>query len=66
MNSVVYIFKIEDTGSSRSAIGDRLSITPEGALRIKLGRTLVGVIQPDSWRRVTLEKIIPTTEEGTR
>ena len=61
MSNTGYTFTIQDAGSSRQAIGDRLTISSDGSARLYLLGKLIGIIKPSHWTRIYVE---PNKAEG--
>lgn len=50
-----WTFVIEDAGSLRRALGDRLTITEAGCAKLWLGGELAGAFKANNWTRIYVE-----------
>lgn len=57
-----WTFVIEDIGSTRRALGDKLTLTDAGWAKLWAGETLVGVFRQGSWTRIYVEPTAPKAE----
>jgi hypothetical protein len=60
----LYRFVIEDTFVKDAALGDSLTITEAGAVKLWAKGKLVGIVKPGSWTRVYVDASQPVTITG--
>ena len=59
----LYVFVIDDVGSSRKTVAQKLMLADDGAARFYDGGVLVGAIKSSSWTRIYVENP-PTVEKA--